>query len=120
MTSQNNLEIIAILKMLDYQHLVNWINDSGKNHETINDLNDSEFNQLTTYLIQSISHLISSCLTPYIDKVLDKSFKIKLLKNMDNLKEFSCEKLEGEQVYHFIALWSSMRRELLIDLGIKE
>ncbi|MCJ8344259.1 hypothetical protein MJH12_01875 [bacterium] len=118
-SSTNNIEIITILKMLDYQHLVDWINESGQVHPNINDLNDEDFNQLTTYLIQSISHLISSSLTLYIPQISNQKLQDKISQNMKDLKSFSIEALEGEQVYHFIALWSTMRRELLHDFGVK-
>ncbi|MCO4780880.1 MAG: hypothetical protein KC646_01045 [Candidatus Cloacimonetes bacterium] len=113
----NHPEIVAILNMMDYQHLVDWINESAKVHSQINDLNDKDFNRLSTHLVQSITYLIVTNLSEFVEDVSDPKIQTKLQKNIDDLKEFSCVQLQGEQVYHLISLWSTMRRELLSDLG---
>lgn len=105
---------------MDYQHLVDWINESAKTHSQINDLSDTDFNQLNTHLVQSITFLIVTNLSKYTEQITDTKIQKKLQKNISDLKEFSCLQLEGEQVYHLIALWSTMRRELLNNLGVAQ
>lgn len=120
LTQPEYLEIVTILQMMDYQHLVDWMNQSSKVHSQINDLNDKSFNQLNSYLVQSTTYLIVTNLSKFVQEVSDKNIKDKLQQNINDLKEFSCVQLQGEQVYHLVSLWSTMRRELLNDLGVPQ
>jgi len=112
-------KLLHLCERLDFQKIVDWVNEYAKHSESITKLDDEEFTVLTGYLVQNTSFQLAKEVEDILPEVENSQLKSFLARLRDELRHWSLRELRDAQAYGLLGMWGHKRRQLYAFLGIE-